>query len=266
VFPHFVDGGGWSSQIMLINPGNSATSGTLRFADPAGQPISSLEYSIPPRGAQHFVTPGAGEAVRMGTVAIVPSPNMPRPSGLLIFSDTKSDIRVTEAGVPVSAVGTAFRVYVEASDATQSGIAIMNTTANPANVRIELMDLNGASLAATTIAVRANAQLAAFLTEIPGLQNLSLPIQGLLRITSASAIAVIGLRGRTNERGDFLITTTPPVAEDGSSSPELFFPHFVDAGGFTTQFILFSNGSNGPLGGTIRFLSQSGQPLDVKVR
>ncbi|OLD18871.1 MAG: hypothetical protein AUI91_09745 [Acidobacteria bacterium 13_1_40CM_3_56_11] len=266
VFPHFVDGGGWSSQIMLINPGNSATSGTLRFADPAGQPISSLEYSIPPRGAQHFVTPGAGEAVRMGTVAIVPSPNMPRPSGLLIFSDTKSDIRVTEAGVPVSAVGTAFRVYVEASDATQSGIAIMNTTANPANVRIELMDLNGASLAATTIAVRANAQLAAFLTEIPGLQNLSLPIQGLLRITSASAIAVIGLRGRTNERGDFLITTTPPVAEDGSSSPELFFPHFADAGGFTTQFILFSNGSNGPLGGTIRFLSQSGQPLDVKVR
>src|SRR2546425_7273802 len=79
VFPHFVDGGGWSSQIMLINPGDSATSGTLRFADPAGQTISSLEYSIPPRGAQHFVTPGAGEAVRMGTVAIVPSPNMPMP-------------------------------------------------------------------------------------------------------------------------------------------------------------------------------------------
>src|SRR5207247_11425134 len=111
VFPHFVDGGGWSSQIMLINPGNSATSGTLRFADPAGQPISSLEYSIPPRGAQHFVTPGAGEAVRMGTVAIVPSPNMPRPSGVLIFSDTKSGIRFNAAGLLVSTVRSVVRVY-----------------------------------------------------------------------------------------------------------------------------------------------------------
>src|SRR5207245_8955205 len=131
---------------------------------------SRLQYSIPPRGAQHFVTPGAGEAVRMGTVAVVPSPNMPRPGGLLIFSDTKSDIRVTEAGVPVSAVGTAFRLYVEASDAIQSGIAIMNTTANPANVRIELMNLNGASLAAKPIGVREIAKLRPFLTEFPGLQ------------------------------------------------------------------------------------------------
>src|SRR5438034_6487408 len=99
VFPHFVDGGGWTSQIKLINPGNSATSGTVRFADPAGQPISRLEYSIPTRGTQHFITAGGGEAVRMGTVTIVPSPNMPMPTGLLIFSDTKSTTRLTDAGV-----------------------------------------------------------------------------------------------------------------------------------------------------------------------
>ena len=266
VFPDFVDGGGWSSKIMLMNPGSSAMSGTLGFADPAGRPTATLDYSIPPRGAQRFVTPGAGEGIRSGTVVIAPSSNTAMPSGSLIVSDTKSGIRVIEAGVPVSAAGNAFRVYVEASDTTQSGIAIMNTTDDAAIVHIELMDLSGASLAGTTVSVGAKAQLAGFLTEIPGLQTLSLPVQGLLRITSASAIAVVGLRGRTNEHGDFLITTTPPVAEDNSSSPELFFPHFADAGGFTTQFILFSNGSSGPLGGTIRFLSQSGQPLDMKLR
>ncbi len=266
VFPDFVDGGGWTTQINLMNPGSSAISGSLRFVDPSGQPTSTLDYSIPPRGAQHFVTPGVGEGVHTGTVVISPSANAALPGGSLIFSDTKSNIRVVEAGVPVSAAGNAFRVYVEASDTTQSGIAIMNTTGNPAIVRIELMDLSGASIASTAVSVGANAQLAGFLTEIPGLQTLSLPIQGLLRIASAAAISVVGLRGRTNERGDFLITTTPPVAEDNSSSPELFFPHFADAGGFTTQFILFSNGSSGPLGGTIRFLSQSGQPLDMKLR
>jgi len=67
------------------------------------------------------------------------------------------------------------------------------------------------------------------LSELPGFQNLSLPIQGMLRITSASSIAVVGLRSRTNERGDFLITTTPPVPENTAPTPELFFPHFADA-------------------------------------
>jgi len=155
---------------------------------------------------------------------------------------------------------------VPISASTQSGIAIMNTSATSATVRIELMDLSGASLTGTTIGLSGNAQYAGFLTEIPGLQSLSLPIQGLLRITSASAIAVVGLRSRTNERGDFLITTTPPVAETNSSSAELFFPHFADAGGYTTQFILFSNGASKSLSGTIRFFSQTGQPLDLKLR
>src|SRR2546430_8854396 len=36
VFPDFVDGGGWTTQIMLINPGSNAISGSLRFEDPAG--------------------------------------------------------------------------------------------------------------------------------------------------------------------------------------------------------------------------------------
>src|SRR5438093_4779863 len=117
------------------------------------------------------------------------------PSGSLIVSNTKSGIRVIEAGVPVSIAGNAFRLYVEASDTTQSGIAIMNTSAASASVRLELMDLSGASLAGTTITLAANAQLAAFLTEIPGLQSLSLPVEGSLRITSTSPLQLLGLRG-----------------------------------------------------------------------
>src|SRR5207244_5261833 len=135
-----------------------------------------------------------------------------------------------------------------------------------ATVRIELMDLSGASLTGTTIGLSPNAQYAGFLTEIPGLQSLSLPVRGLLRITSASPIAVIGLRSRTNERGDFLITTTPPVAESTGSSAELFFPQFADDGGYTTQFILFSASSRNSISATIRFFTRSGQPMDLKLR
>ena len=56
----------------------------------------------------------------------------------------------------------------------------------------------------------ANSQVGTFLSQIPGFQYVSLPFQGLLRLTSSTPIAVVGLRGRYNERGDFIITTTPP--------------------------------------------------------
>jgi hypothetical protein len=77
---------------------------------------------------------------------------------------------------------------------------------------------------------------------------------------------VLGLRSRRNERGDFLVTTTPPVAENSPTTPELFFPHFADGGGYSTQFILFSAGSRASLNGTIRFLTQTGQALDLKLK
>ena len=109
-------------------------------------------------------------------------------------------------------------------------------------------------------------RLTGVLTELPGLQSLSLPVQGLLRITSTSPIAVVGLRSRTNERGDFLITTTPPVAEDEpASTTEMVFPHIVEGGGYTTQFILFSGKPGQASAGTLRFLSQSGQPLNLNI-
>ncbi len=40
VFPHFADGGGWTTQVVLVNPSDTAISGVLRFADSAGQPAS----------------------------------------------------------------------------------------------------------------------------------------------------------------------------------------------------------------------------------
>ena len=134
-------------------------------------------------------------------------------------------------------------------------------------MRLELIDMNGASVAGTTFALAGNAQVASFVSEISGLQMLSLPFRGLLRLTSTSPVAVVGLRSRNNERGDFLVATTPPVPEGTSSGgSELFFPHFADAGGYTTQFIIFSNSTGRFLNGSVRFFSQSGQPLDLKLK
>jgi hypothetical protein len=111
--------------------------------------------------------------------------------------------------------------------------------------------------------------VAKFIGEIPGLTALPLPLKGVLRIsTSAStAISVAGLRGRYNERGDFLITTTPPSNEAiPASTSELFYPQIADGGGYTTQFVLFNGSTDQSSSGTILFFTQSGQSFSLSIR
>jgi hypothetical protein len=78
---------------------------------------------------------------------------------------------------------------------------------------------------------------------------------------------MVGIRARYNERQDLLITTTPPANEAvPPPASGLFFPHFADGGGYTTQFILFDSPS-GPIStGTVKFVSQSGQTMNLVIR
>jgi hypothetical protein len=266
VFPYFADGAGWTTTILLVNPTSNPISGVLQFADKSGSPLSSLNYSIPSRSARRFATSGTSSSVSSGSVSVVPAQNNASPAGSLVFSYGKLNAPVTQAGVPATPSGSAFRVYVEASDAIQSGIAITNTSLNTATVHLELMNISGASIASTNLTISAHAQITGFLNELSGFQTLSLPIQGLLRITSAVPVGVVGLRKRTNERNEFLITTTPPVPENSATLPELVFPHFADGGGFTTQFIMFGAGSTSAVNGAIRFFSRSGQAMGLQLK
>jgi hypothetical protein len=270
LFPHFADGGGWTTQIMLVNPADVAVSGTMQFRNASGQPVNAaINYSLPARSARPFLTGGTSDTVNTGSVLIIPDPGAVVPAGSLVFSFTKDQVRVTEAGVSLAAASTAFRLYAEASDANsmQSGIALANPAATNAAVALDLIDTNGATVASTTILIGPGAQTALFLRQIPGFELLRIPFKGLLRLSSSLPIAVAGLRGRYNERGDFLIAATPPVSENASPvSTDLYFPHFADAGGYTTQFILFSAAPGPPISGNVRFFSQSGQALGLGLK
>ena len=94
---------------------------------------------------------------------------------------------------------------------------------------------------------------------------LTTPFSGVLRIaSSASGIAVVGLRLTINQRHDIVVTTTPPADENAApAESDLFFPHLVDSGGWSTQFILFSRSAGRTTNGLIRFTGQDGQPLEL---
>jgi hypothetical protein len=288
LFPHFAEAGGWTTQVVLINPTDSTLSGNIQFFAPAGgaatltmdgQPGSTFPYSIPPRSSRRFQSSGLG-AAQVGSIRVAPSSGTPTPSGVEIFTFKAGGTTVSEAGVPALRAGNALRLYAEASgnfDASQigsieTGIAIANSSAAATTVTFELTRLDGSSTGLTgNVAVPGNGQTAVFMNQIPGFSSLgnpATPFQGILRVSSSSsAIAVVGLRGRYNERGDFLITTTAPVDEaQPPAATELFFPHLADSGGYTTQFVLFSGSAGQAATGNLRLFSQSGQPLSLSLR
>ena len=227
--PHFADGGGWTTQVILVNPTDDTLTGTVQFfeqgtgagaAQPVamrvdGQTASTFSYTIPGRSSQRLQTAGTGSSIQAGSVRVTPSTNAQAPSGLAVFSLKSGGVTIAEAGVPAARPGQAFRLYAEATDADggsiQTGIAILNPSGTSITVTFELLTLGGGSTGLTgSVTVAGNGQIAQFINQIQGLESLALPLLGVLRIstTATDGMALVGLRSRLNERGDFLITTT----------------------------------------------------------
>ena len=295
-FPHFTDGAGWATQVILVNPTDAPIQGSVQFRSPGsttapagaaaltladGRTGSEFTYSIPPRSATRLETANpAGSTQQSGSVRVVAGPGSHVPSGVSVFAFERGGVTVSEAGVPASAPGAAFRMYVETSGApgqsgaVRSGIALTNTSERPALVSLELTALDGTSTGpAASLAIPASGQVARFIDEI--FPALTPPFSGILRIASTPRtpfhsrmrnLAVIGLRQTINERGEVVVTTTPPSDEDSATTASgLFFPQLVDSRGWTTQFILYSGAPGGTSSGSLRFTGQDGQPLEMSV-
>ncbi len=285
VFPHFADGGGWTTQIVLVNPGDDVLTGTVQFRDVSGLDAlitvdnvmrATFPYSIPARSSQTLQTSGKNSLTVVGSARVVPANNSSAPSGVAIFSLKSGETTIAEAGVPAVPMGTAFRSYVEttgdfnrsAPGSVQTGIAVTNLSSNAATVKLELFRLDGSATGLTeTMVVPGNGQTSTFLYQVPGFRSLPPTFQGVLRLSSATAISSVGLRARYNERQEFLMTTLPTVNE--ATVPSIapaYFPHLADGGGYTTQFILFSAQAGLSSSGNIQMFSQNGTLLHLPLQ
>ncbi len=260
VLPHFASGGGWTTQILLVNPTDDPIGGTVEM-------VATYTYSIAPRSAAKVVSSNPGTQVRTGFVRINPAAGSP-PVASSVFSFVSGGVTVSESGVAATGAGQAFLIFAEVNSAQsmQTGIAVANLSFNTALVQAELLTLDGqASGFAGLLNIPANDHRALFLGELPGFQNLPASFRGVLGITSNTPISVMGMRERYNERGDFLLSAIPAIAGDAPMpSGELVFPHIVTGGGYTTEFLLL-NRSGGTSAGTVSLRSQSGADLALPI-
>ena len=263
IMGHFADGGGWRTQLLLVNTSDVAVTGTVQFFNEGTPTLAAGPITLNVNGT---VAASFSYSIRARTAVNLAT------SASTVFSYSKNGVTVSGASVQTQPTGTAFRTYVEVTSNTpgagaiQSGIAITNNSSTSATVNFELNSLNGFGTGlAASVVIPPSGHTSKFVHEL--FPTLSLPFRGVLRVSSGNSIVVVSLRTRYNERGDFLITTTPATNEaSASSSADLMFPHIVDRGGYTTQFILFSGLAGQSTAGTLRFFGQDGQPLTLTVR
>jgi len=285
VLPHFASGGGWTTEVILVNPTNQEAEGIVIFTDQNGDPVtvgsdsgsrSVFTYRLAARSSWRLRTDSTGP-LGVGSVRLLSTSIADIPIGFLNFSYHSGGVTVSAAGLSPSRPTDAARLFAETSGdfgvaqmgSLQTGIAISNAgSMAPVHVTYDLTSLNGASTGLQgSIDIPAGGQTAKFLGELPGLQNLPASFQGVLRISAARPVTITGLRGRFNERGDFLVTTVPPVNENDPyfylnlQYSNFVFPHFAAGGGYTTQFVLFSGWNTGSTSGTLRSFTNSGVAL-----
>jgi len=256
--PVFADGGGWTTQVVMANPTHAdLAGGEAEFIDPNGGATSTSEIPGEPGGnILRMFTSGAGSNIRVGHIRITAGDHSAPFNAFAILSLKREGITVSATSVPVVRPGSSFRLHVEDSNAPQlrTSLAISNASALPATVLLELVDLSGSPTGFTaTVVIAPFGQLSQFLREIPGLEALPLPFRGTLQISTQSpeGISAIGLRGRQNERGDFLLSTV--LSAEPNAASEINFAPVVEGGGYSTEIVLLNGSGTSARGSIVHF-------------
>jgi hypothetical protein len=270
-FPQFVDGGGYTTSLILLNTSQSTETGTFQIMDNDGNPLpvtqaggsggSEFEYEIPAYGLFHFQTSGSPAIAKIGWVKLTPDAGTSTPIGSGVFAFNPADILVTESGIPSAAATTHARIYVDLSGNYNTGLAIANVANSNASIELASYRMDGTTAIGSSsgpLQLSANGHTSQFANQF--IEGLPAGFTGVLDISSSTPFAALTIRSLVNERQDYLITTLP-IADANLPAPSpIIFPQIADGGGYTTQFILIN--PTGETSATLLLYSQIGAPLD----
>lgn len=281
VLPHFAIGDGWTTKLVLVNPTDSLLTGIAEVLSPGsenspgapltvsinGSAVSSFGYSIPAHGISRLSLNKIGSGISVGSVRFTGINNRLPISGLAIFAYAADGVTVSEASVPIDRRASNLTMYVESAGqpgtlgSFQPGIALANPESFPVAATLELSQADGTPTAwVGSVTIPPGGQIARFLKElIPGVPD---EFAGLLHVSAARPLGAIGLRLTVNERGDYLVTTSP-VANEATklANQEFFFPQMVMGGGFSTEIVVFNAKTGTSTSGNMTFSTKDGALL-----
>jgi sugar lactone lactonase YvrE len=266
-FPQFVDGGGYTTSLILMNTSNQTETGSLQILDNNGSPLivnqaggttnSSFQYSIPAGGVYHFQSNGLLTSASIGWARIVPDSSSMTPIGSGVFSYNPSGILVSESGVPSAVPTTHARIYADMSGSHDTGLAIANIGSAAGYITIRAFLMDGVSEVGSSqepLLLAGNGHDSKFAHQY--VNGLPEGFKGALDISSVAPFAALTTRSLDNERHDYLMTTFP-IADANQAAPSpIVFPHIADGGGYVTELIVI--GADATANTTPNFYTETG--------
>ncbi len=242
-YPDYVDGGGWSVQLVISNVDPVAAAEVrAEVYDPEGQPVpdlfeSDLRFEVPALGSRVLRSSGTG-AIRRGWIQVRASTDSV--SGLLTYRHAQSGI---EVGVKPVELGPQFALFVEESPKVGAGVAVFKPEESPRlDLRIRGEEGND-PLEGEIVSWGDFHQAARTLPEwfaVEGIDPGFLDdFRGLLFLQTGdeSPFAPLGLRfGKSTSS----LSAVPAIRTESKEPQEtnLVFPDYVDGGGWSVQLVL----------------------------
>jgi hypothetical protein len=264
VLPHVMVGGGYETDIVLLNVENEVVQGEIALVDDAGHEIEYQRYEVLPHEA--FIwQPSAGSLIPRLTYAVV-HPNSsftPLISALVSRSDAGLITRiglepvanVMYARIPIQSMPDLIRH----GQMTRLVLVVANPAEHAASVRFVLRDLDGQEVDRDERLILQGVQNTFTLGSLFN----RVQFAGSLSIASDVPIAWSARQVTTNLRGDEILTEIP-VLTDSSASGKLVFP-YNDGQGNSTQLFMIA-GATGRLESHVDFVDMGGQLIDVIAR
>ena len=175
----------------------------VEFFDPDGEELeleladfgpSSFISAVVERGESLDLEAVARPNLRIGYARLLAGASV---GGTAVFtrSDVPSGQTLYEAGVPLTGAFSDFSVAVDSIGPRDSGVALVNASAQPAQIVARLYDQSFDLLSVEQLELPPNSQLARFVFELfPDVQQQAREMKGTLTIASDQPLAAVALR------------------------------------------------------------------------
>ena len=264
VLPNVTVGGGYRTDVILLNPHEESVQGEVSLRDETGQEIERERYLLEPRSSFVWRPSGDGLIVRTRYVVVYPHSSS-APSVASLVSRWEEGLITMGAVEPVSSILRA-RVPVDTMPdlirhgrRTQFHLVIANASDHGASVRLILRDLDGNEIDRVERLILAGAQNDFTLGDLFD----RVQFAGSLSLGSDVPVAVTARQLTTNLRGDEILIEIP-VLTDSTEEVTRLFP-YSDGSGDSTQVVVLA-GPMALVDSSVDFLGLDGRPLDVILR
>lgn len=251
------------SQVPEVNDGQPVSTLTLAPFDAlvlladriaVANASTAVLLGVPAGGGAIRNSSAESQNISVGSANLDAEEGSINPLGFAIFGFEQNGTVISEAGVNALLPVRGGRIYVEVSGGANTGIALANREDKIANVSFYLSNSLGEQIQAGNVTIPPGGQIARFLDQSPF--NAPQPFVGSLTFNSDSPIGALALRGLTNERSEFLVTTIPVAALNTSNTEPAYLPQIAAGGGWVTKVVLV-NPTDKSLAGTLRIRRSS---------